>query len=122
MKKLLFLVGIMLVVAISCKKSDDAPVFKQEQLNGTWENIEKDDDGCLNQLVIAANSMAENTICTGSSVSVPYQTYSFDGKVIKVQLLGLDAIYTINELTSTKLVMTLTVLGMDSKAEYKKIK
>lgn len=121
MKKILFLFGILLVFTNSCKKSDDSPVYTQDKLNGTWENIVKNSNGCLNQLVIEASSMKEKTVCSNSNGSVSYESYSFDGKVIKVKTMGIDAVYTINELTDTKLVMTLSALGSNKKSEYKKI-
>jgi hypothetical protein len=120
MKNLLLIVGLFLVVSLSCKKSDDSPTYTQSMLNGTWEDILKDDKGCTDQLIISASGMSEKTICTSSTVTVDYQTYSFDGKKIKVSVLGINAEYVINELTDTKLVMTLNAAGSSLKSEYKK--
>jgi len=119
MKNAFFILGFVLVLMFSCKKSEDSsPSYSQDKLSGTWENIEKDDNGCTNQLIITSSSMSEKTICTGSNITANYQSYSFDGKVIKVKLMGLDAQYAVNELTDTKLVLTFSVLGSSEKIEY----
>lgn len=121
MKKILIILGLFLAIAFSCSKSDDSPTYSQDKLNGTWENIVADDEGCVNQLIITASSMKEKTICEGSEVTISYQSYSFDGKKMSVSVLGMKADYVINELTDTKLVATITALGSSEKVEYKKV-
>lgn len=117
MKKLILII-VLFVSFSSCKKSE--VIYTQDQLNGTWEDVLKDENGCTNQLIITANSLKENTICTGSSVTITYQNYSFNGSTITAKYADIDATFKINELTATKLVVTASVLGQSSKVEYKK--
>jgi hypothetical protein len=121
MKKAVLLLGLIAVIAFACKKSDDSPVYKQEQLYGTWETIETDEYGCVVQLIITEEEMDEKTICPESSISIPYESYSFDGRKISVTAMGMNAEYVINELTETKLVVTIKAFGMSNKKEYKKV-
>ena len=44
-----------------------------------------------------------------------------DGKKISVSIFGISATYSINELTDTKLVMTISALGGSEKNEYRRI-
>ncbi len=120
MKKILFLTFVVLVSFSACKKSGDNVKYTQEQLNGTWESITKDENGCVNQLVITANSLKETTVCTGSSGTITYENYSFNGSTISAKFAGVNVAYKVNELTATKLVVTASVFGESSKAEYKK--
>jgi hypothetical protein len=121
MKKTFIILGLFLAIAISCSKSSDEPTYSQDKLNGTWENIVKDEDGCADRLLITASSMKEETICESSDVTVSYDAYSFDGKKMSVTVWGIKAEYVITELTDTKLVVTLNVMGTSEKVEYKKI-
>ena len=123
MKKLLILTFVIFASFSACKKSDQGPttIYTQDQLNGTWENIVKDKDGCANQLVIKANSLSEKTVCTGSTFTANYDSYNFNGSKITVEFAGFNSTYTINQLTDTKLVVTLKVLNTSEKAEYKRL-
>lgn len=121
MKKALIVFAVLLVSITACNKEDEGPSYTQEELNGTWESLEADEDGCLNQLIITDNSISEATVCDGSKVTMHYETYSFDGRKITAKLMGFDAVFEINELTDSKLVATLKVAGSSTKTEYKKI-
>ena len=112
---------LITVLSGSCNKEETLPVYTQEQLNGTWENIETDENDCNNQLIITASSMSEKNICDNSSATIEYDTYSFDGKKITASAWGISFIFTINELSSTKLVLTISSLGSSERSEYKKI-
>ncbi len=80
----------------------------------------KDKNGCTNQLLIAASSMSEKSICTGSTATVPYQSYAFDGRKITAVAMGINIEYVIEELSDTKLVVTVNALGTSEKSEYKR--
>lgn len=49
MKKLFFVFVITLFIVTSCEKEEETPTYTQEQLNGTWETVVADQDGCVNQ-------------------------------------------------------------------------
>jgi len=120
MKKLLFLIFVVFASFSSCKKSGDGIKYTQDQLNGTWESIAKDENGCVNQLMITANSLKENTVCSGSSTTITYESYSFNGSTINAKFAGVNVSYKINEVTAIKLIVTASAFGETSKAEYKK--
>jgi hypothetical protein len=117
MKRIFICLAIIATVLIACSKDEDSPSYSQDKLNGTWENVVKNDNGCANQLIISASSMKESTICGFSRVTVTYESYAFDGKTITAKVMGMTGTYSINELTDTKLVLTIN----DEKKEYKRI-
>lgn len=120
MKKSLLILGLAFVFLSSCKKSDDSPTYTQDMLNGSWENIVKDDEGCTDILQISPTSLKQTTVCPSSTATITYESYSFDGKVMHAQLIGIKFDIIINELTDTKLVITVTATGMSEKYEYKR--
>lgn len=112
MKKIILSVSV-LTVLVSCINKTN---YSQDQLNGTWENLEKTKSGCTNQLVIQKDSMYENTICANSNASVGHRNYKFDGnKTITVKTMGMDATYTINSLTATSLDLTVKCMDIEKK-------
>ncbi len=123
MKNLLFSLLVASFFVVSCKKKSEdtpSPTYTQDKLNGTWENSVKDKNGCTNQLLITASSMSEKSICTGSTATVPYQSYAFDGRKITAVAMGMNVEYVIEELSDVKLVVTMNALGTSEKLEYKK--
>lgn len=122
MKNILLTFVLIAVLSGSCKEEENiSPVYTQEQLNGTWENIKTDENGCNNQLIIASSSLSEKNICENSSSTINYDSYSFDGKKITASAWGISVIFTIDELTDTKLVVTMSSLGSSERSEYTKI-
>ncbi len=120
MKKILIAFLTILSILSSCKK-DDSPTYSQDMLNGTWENVQKDENNCTNQLVITPQSISENTICEGFSSGIIYENYKFDGKKITASFIGINVEFIIESLTATKLVLTIKASGYSKKAEYKKV-
>lgn len=123
MKNLLFSLLLVSFFVISCKKKSEdtpSPTYTQDKLNGTWESTVKDNNGCVNQLIIIASGMSEKSICTGSTATVSYQSYAFDGKKITAVAAGISVEYVIEELSDTKLVVTVNALGTSEKSEYKR--
>jgi hypothetical protein len=118
MKKVLFVLSLILISFSSCKK-DEVTGYTQANLNGTWENVVVT-DGVAERLVITSTSLTFVAVIQGIEVPIVVASkYSFDGTKISYTILTETDELTINELTSTKLVVTTKSDG--SKAEYKKI-
>lgn len=121
MKKVFFTLSLILISLSSCKKDDAvSTVYTQSMLNGTWENTVKT-NGVADQINITSNGMSIGV----SGAMINCSKYSFDGKKITYcPIAGMEALatdeLTINELTSTKLVVTSKLA--EEKTEYKKIK
>src|ERR1035437_5751754 len=119
MKKVLFVLSLILICLSSCKKDEVALKYTQEKLNGTWVNLVVT-DGITQQLVITSTSLSEVSVTAAGSISLDYDTYSFDGAKITCSVSGFADVLTINELTNAKLVLTRKLSG--EKLEYKKVK
>lgn len=121
MKKVFFALSLILISLSSCKKDDaDSTVYTQSMLNGTWENVVKT-NGVADQIAFTSTGMSIGA----NGLMVNCSKYSFDGKKITYcPIAGMEALatdeLTINELTSTKLVVTSKLA--EEKNEYKKIK
>ena len=74
-------------------------------LNGTWETTEKNSFGCDQQLEISTFSLSEVKICNGLKMKYKAENYSFNGRIIKYKLYGLNMEYEIKELTENKLLL-----------------
>jgi len=119
MKKVLFVLSLILISFSSCKKDEVVLTYTQDKLNGTWENIVKT-DGVTDQMIITSNSISEKSISANGTSTIDYTNYSFDGTKITYTFLFVIDELTINELTDTKLVVTSKLA--EEKIEYKKVK
>ncbi len=115
MKQLFVILGILALVTASCKK-DNTAVYTQEQLNGTWEALALNSNGCTEQLLITSTGLSEIKICAGIRVKFDAENYSFDGRIIKYKLYGINMEFQISELTDQKLM-----LGYNDPVEYKRV-
>ena len=115
MKQFQLILGLLILFAASCMK-DDENLFSQEDLNGTWEALETNSLGCIQQLEISDTVLSEIKICESIKVPFKAENYSFDGRIIRYELYGLNMEFEVTELTDRKLV-----LGYHDPVEYKRI-
>ena len=121
MKKVLVFVALVAIVAVSftgCKKSTDEPTYTKSQLIGKWKQTSPASDaGKTDYISFTETKMSNITVPTGGSESSFSYDYTFDGKAIKYNMI-FDIVLTINEVTSTKLVVTQTATGIPGSAQY----
>jgi hypothetical protein len=104
---------LLSILLFSCEKIVDNGDYTQEQLNGTWEAIEKNWNDCTLQLAINDSTLHVINICSGVPVKLKADEYSFNGKILRYSLVGINYEYEVLELTEDKLF-----LGYDDPDEY----
>jgi hypothetical protein len=115
MKQSLFLFVFLMLITTSCFKHDEV-VYSQEDLNGTWETQERNSMDCIQELEISSEGLSEIKICEGVKLKFRAQDYSFDGRIIRYSLYGLNMKFEIYSLTDQRLL-----LGYHDPVEYKRI-
>jgi hypothetical protein len=115
MKQLLILFGFILFTALSCERYKD-PIYTQEQLNGTWEALEANSQGFTEQIIITPTDITEVKIKGLVKMRFKSQDYSFNGRIIKYTLYGINFEFAIKKLTDQKLL-----LGYHDPIEYRRI-
>lgn len=117
MKKYTILLLLIGIVAVSCQKDkNEGPTYEKSMLLGKWQQVTPDTGG--EQIIVTfSDTEFEEVSGTGeSALSLTYD-YTFDGKVITYVFL-VNVHLTINELTSTKLVVTQTADGYPNSMQF----
>jgi hypothetical protein len=100
MKKLIPLI-VLFAISISCEKDDDDVIYTQAQLNGVWESTERNSFDCVKRIEFINTNFSEINICSGVPIKLKAENYSFDGKIFKYTLYGVEHEYEITELSDT---------------------
>lgn len=85
-------------------------------LNGAWETSIENSFGCTLRLEISTVTLHEVKICKGVPLKLKAENYSFNGKILKYKLYGIDLEYEIKELTEDRML-----LGYHDPVEYYRI-
>ncbi len=119
MKKVLVLFALVAIAFTGCKKSSDSsPTYTKSQFIGKWkQTTPASAAGVTDFLLFTDTKITIGSEGSGSSGTMGPIDYTFDGKVIKYNMV-LDVINTINELTTTKLVLTMTYTGVPGSTQY----
>lgn len=121
MKKVFVFVALIALVSVAftgCKKSTDEPTYTKSQLIGKWKQTSPASDaGKTDYISFTETKISNIVVPTGGSESSMSYDYTFDGKAIKYNFI-VDVILTINELSSTKLVVTATYTGIPGSQQY----
>jgi hypothetical protein len=128
MKKLNLLYAVLFaVIIVACKDDDEAPTFKKEDFQGSWERTSTtiDDDGACDTsgetLEFRASDFTSITVCDDASTEVDLD-YTYDNKSTISFEFVFGAKYVIKTLNATTL--TIDIFYEDHKAgtsTYKKI-
>ncbi len=119
MRKLIFLIGMIAILGISCEESD--PTYLQETLNGAWKSVEKDKSGCTVEFIFSSTEMEREVTYDNTTLSMKSENYSLDEKTISVNFGGIKTIYEIEELTDERLTLTSNTLGLEEKLTYVRV-
>lgn len=121
MKKVLVFVALVAIVAAAftgCKKDSNDPTYTKSQLIGKWKQTSPASDAGITEYIGFTETKLSNiTVPTGGSERSLSYDYTFDGKAIKYNFI-VDVVLTINELSSTKLVLTVTYTGLPGSEQY----
>ncbi len=105
MKKTLLFCFVIIIAFASCKKDDSTPTYTKDQLIGTWKQVNPAPDAEDDPYIV----FTDTKIGFGESPIITLN-YTFENQVIKYTFL-VEIKMKVEELTSTKLVVTESVTG-----------
>ena len=122
MNKILFFLLFIITFLFSCNRSDNFTIYNQDQLKGTWEDVEKDENGCTSQLVFNSLNVISKRTCEDGSLTYYNEPYSFNGNIIYYTIYNrIDVEMIIEKLTDRTLIVTIKTLKSINESKFKKV-
>lgn len=111
MKKLLFVCLVIAVAFTNCKKDDSTPTYTKSQLVGKWKQIDPIPAADEDPYVVFTDSQI--SFVDTDNIAAWTVAYTFENQIVKYNFL-FDFNWKVEELSSTKLVVTETIPAMSS--------